>query len=314
MLTRSALALMLTLLGALSGARAEGVVFPPGSGVGLAPPPSLRPAQGFSGFQDPSTNASIVIAEMPAEAYTQIVTGMTPAALAASGFSVRAEAEDWPLGGAQARILRGTQSAHGVRFSKWVVIAGAPSATAMVTAQVPEGARNRIPDAAVEAALRTITLRAPSGIGDQMSALPFRIGDLAGLRPVRAMAGSSLILTDGPKDTVKDGSQPLVIVASSVGAMPQGSDRAAFARRALAQLKQVRDIDVGEAASETAGPVEWVRHEGKATDASTGQPIRVIQVMRFEGSGYVRVIGLGQNADAALSERTRRLASSITLR
>lgn len=311
---RLALALFLTALACLSGARAEGVVFLPGSGVGLVPPPGLSPAQGFPGFQDARTNASIMVAEMPAEAYAQIVTKLTPAALAPSGFAVTGEAEDWPLAGARARMMRGTQTAHGIRFTKWVVVAGTPSATAMVTAQVPEGVKGAIPDAAIEAALRAITLRAPAGIDDQLAALPFRIGDRAGLRPIRAIAGSSLILTDGPRDVVKDGAQPLVIVASSVGTLPPGAERADIARRALSQLKQIRDVEVGDAASETAGPVEWVRHEGTATDTSTGAPMRVIQVMRFEGAGYVRVIGLGQAADAELVSRTQRLASSITLR
>lgn len=251
---------------------------------------------------------------MPAEAYGQIVAKLTPAALAATGFTVVGEAEAWPLAGAQARIMRGTQTAHGLRFSKWVVVTGTSTATAMVTAQRPEAARGTIPDEAIEAALRTIILRAPAGVDDQMAARPFRIGDLARLRVVRAIAGSSLLLTEGPKDVVKDGSQPLVIVASSLGTVAPDGDRAALARRALSQLKQIRDVEIGDAVREAAGPVEWVRHEGTATDASTGQPVRVVQVMGFEGAGYVRVIGLGRASDAALSQKARRLAASITLR
>lgn len=314
MLSRLVRALLLAATACVSVAHAEDVVFPPGSAVGLAPPAGLKPAQGFSGFQDSETNASIVVVEMPAEAYGQIVAKLTPAALAAMGFTVAGEAEAWPLAGAQARIMRGTQTAHGLRFSKWVVVAGTPTATAMVTAQRPEAARGTIPDEAIEAALRTITMRAPAGVDDQMAALTFRIGDLAGLRVVRAIAGSSLLLTEGPKDVVKDGSQPLVIVASSLGTVAPDGDRAALARRALSQLKQIRDVEVGDAVREAGGPVEWVRHEGTAIDASTGQPVRVVQVMRFEGAGYVRVIGLGRASDAALSQKARRLAASITLR
>lgn len=50
-------------------AAAQAPVFPPGSAVGLTPPAGMRPADGFTGFQDSGAGASLLIAELPAEAY-----------------------------------------------------------------------------------------------------------------------------------------------------------------------------------------------------------------------------------------------------
>lgn len=294
--------------------RAAEPVFPQGSAVGLAPPPGLVPAKGFSGFQDPATNASIVIVEMPAEAYAQIVKAMTPDALKAKGFVVEGAIADWPLQGAQARIMRGSQNAAGIGFAKWVVVAGTPNTTAMITAQVPQAASATYPPAAIEAALRSIAFRAAASLTDQLAALPFTIGDTAGLRVVRVIAGSGLYLTDGPLDIVKDASQPLVIVAASLGRAPPPDQRADFARRAIATVNQVGNLVVGAQTSDSSGGVERIQTVGTGKDAGSGESMRVVQVVRFEGDGYVRVVGLARESDGTLADRTSRLAASIRLR
>ena len=48
------------------------MVFPPASAIGLVPPPGMRLATGFSGFQDDAAEASILIASLPAEAYAEL--------------------------------------------------------------------------------------------------------------------------------------------------------------------------------------------------------------------------------------------------
>ena len=302
------------LIGRPDRVAAAEATYPKGSSIGLVPPSGFEPAAGFSGFEDKAHKASIVIVEMPVEAYGQIVSQMTPDALKATGMVAQGDPGDWPLAGAQARILRGRQMAGGLTFAKWVVIAGAPTATAMVTAQIPEESRAAVPDAAIEAALRSIVFRAPESLDDQIAALPFAIGDRAGLRVVRTMAGSGLYLTEGPHDTVKDASQPIVIVASNLGQAPPPAARAAFARKAIAGVKQIADLKIASETNDATGPVEWARIEGTGTDATTGTPIRVVQVVRFEGLGYVRVIGLAREPSSDIAERTRRLAGSITLR
>lgn len=312
---RRALTVALALIfAAPTAALAAEPVYPKGSSIGLVPPPGFSPATTFAGFQDSARNASIVVVEMPVEAYDQIAGKMSAETFKPSGFVAKGDGADWPLDGAKARILRGTQTANGLTFTKWVVLAGTPQSTAMVTAQVPEAERSEIPDAGIEAALRSIVFRAPGSLDDQVAALPFAIGDKVGLRVVRTIAGSGLYLTEGPLDTIKDASQPIVIVASNLGQAPPPESRIAFARNALAGMKLITDIKIAVQMSEVAGPVEWARIEGTGRDAGTGTPLHVVQVVRFEGPGYVRIVGLSRQSDPDFAKRTRRLAASVTLR
>ena len=50
-------------------ARADEVIFPVGSRVGLVPPPGMVASKTFDGFADPAKDAAILIAVLPTEAY-----------------------------------------------------------------------------------------------------------------------------------------------------------------------------------------------------------------------------------------------------
>lgn len=61
-------------------ARAADPIFPNGASVGLVPPPGMSLSKAFSGFEHRS-GASVVIAELPAEAYPQLVEKFSRKAL-----------------------------------------------------------------------------------------------------------------------------------------------------------------------------------------------------------------------------------------
>ena len=50
--------------------------------------------------------------------------------------------------------------------------------------------------------LTGLRIRGALGLDEQVAALPFRIDDLAGFRPVRVLAGNSVLLTLGPLATL----------------------------------------------------------------------------------------------------------------
>src|ERR1700733_14687857 len=53
-------------------ARAEDPIFPPGSRIGLVPPPGMVASNTFDGFADPSKDAAILITVLPAAAFPQM--------------------------------------------------------------------------------------------------------------------------------------------------------------------------------------------------------------------------------------------------
>ena len=124
-------------------AQAAAPVFPPGSAIGLVPPPGMRLAMGFSGFQDDAAAASILVASLPAKAYAEVSTADDAKFEQAQGVRVERR-RALQAGGAPAVLLSGTQTVRGVVNRKWVLIAGAPALTALVTVQVPTDAAAKI--------------------------------------------------------------------------------------------------------------------------------------------------------------------------
>lgn len=314
----SLFASLLGLLGAFLAltlpTRAAEPVFPPAGSLGLVPPPGMSPAKAFAGFEHRS-GASIVLVEMPPEAWEPIRGRFTPEALAATGFRVRGGSEALPVVGGEGFVLRGRQDANGLSYAKWVAVVRGGTGTGLVTVQVPESAAEQVPEAAVEAALRTVAFRAPGGVAEQIAALPYTVGDLAEFRPVRTLMGNALLLTDGPKDVDPEGSQTLVVVAPSMSrAAVQPGQEAAFARKALGTLREVKDLTVTDEERSTRGEAVLLRLRGSGADARTGRPVAVTQTILFEGPGYIRVLGLaGADRPDALA-RAERVAASVALR
>jgi hypothetical protein len=302
-------ALVLALALGAAGARAAGEQFPAGASVGLAPPAGMTASKGFSGFEHRS-GASIVVFEMPAQAYPEIAAKFTPDGFAASGFKAAAPGEPWPVAGGEGRLMRGTQAAQGVTFDKWVVIARSGAVTAMVTAQVPRGIDGAPAAEAVEGALRTVAFRAEPPIADQIAALPYRVGDLAGFRPVRVLAGSALLLTDGPVDIDPQGRQPFVVVASSMGGRVAPEQRAGLARRALAAVTGLRDVETTSETSREEDGTTVVRHEATARHDRTGAPLLVAQTMRFTPAGYLRTLAQAPAGGSEAIARAGRVAAT----
>ena len=313
-------ALLAGLAGALLASAAPGPahaaepVFPPAGSLGLVPPPGMTPSEKFAGFEHRS-GASIVLVEMPPEAWAQINGRFTPEALAATGFRVKGGSEALPVAGGEGFVLRGRQGANGLTYAKWVAVVRGGAGTGLVTVQVPESAAEQVPEAAVEAALRTVAFRAPGSVADQIAALPYTVGDMAGFRPVRTLMGNALLLTDGPKDIDPEGSQTMVIVAPSLGRAAVGAGQeSAFARKALGTLREVRDLTVTDEERSTRGGAVVLRLRGSGADARSGRPVAVTQTILFEGPGYVRVLGLTSADRPDALARAERVAASIAMR
>lgn len=302
------------LFGIAAPSQAADPIYPPGASIGLVPPPGMTPSAGFAGFEHRS-GASIVVVEMPPEAYGQLVDRFTPEALRPTGFVVREPGDPLPLARGEGRVLRGSQSAHGLNYAKWVAVVRGGTGTGLVTVQVPEGGEGQVLPEAVEESLRSIVFRDAQSVAQQVAGLPYAVGDMAGFQPVKVLAGSSLLLTDGPKAFDADGSQPIVVVASSMGEARVGTgSEIAFARKAIGSLQHVKALKVTAEDRSTRGSAVVVRLRGTGTDAKSGRPVGVSQTILFEGSRYLRIIGTAPTDRAEALARADRLAASTTFR
>ena len=284
---------LLTIAGlAFPGAGwAAEVVFPPGSRIGLAPPPDMSVSQRFTGFESRAKSAAITAVEMPPEAFKELSEGLTTDNLKKQGLTMRSR-EIFKVRGGEAVLIEGDQGGP-APLRKWLLVVGDPTMTAFVIGQ-KLGAGEEDADREMREALRTVAIREPRGLDEQLSALPFRLGDMAGFRAVRVMAGNSVLLTEGPSDTVRDAEQPILVVAQA-GAVPPRDQRDAFARAALRSNNTLKDLSIERSQSFRQRGTDWHEIVARGVDAPSGRPVIVTQVLRFAPDHYLRVLGMARS-------------------
>jgi len=280
------------------GAAAADVIFPAGSRLGLVPPAGMVPSRTFQGFQEPGAKATILLTTLPANAYEQLAKSMVPEAMKKEGIEVeRREAIELSAG--KGFVLSGRQTIEKERYRKWLLIASADDVTALVNVQVPEQATN-YSEEAVRAAFATLAVRPHIPDAEQLSLLPFRIGELAGFHVEDVLPGRAIVLVDPPSQTA-EGAGATATARMFISALPGGpeetADRDNFARVTFSQIVGIKDVQLQD-----AGPLRIASQPGyqtlaKAKDVGSGADVMVVQWLRFGSGGFLRMIGIAR-ADA----------------
>ncbi|MEP2101472.1 MAG: hypothetical protein ABJP02_02460 [Parasphingorhabdus sp.] len=293
-------------------ASAGTVVFPGNGAVGLEPPGAMTVADSFAGFRDSAEGASILVAEFPREAYAEIAPQFNAETLSAR-MTVNGAVQKLTLpGDVEALLVTGVQEQQGISYRKWVMIARGADITAMITVQIP-GTSEAYSDEQVRAALNSVRFQPRGSLEEEISRLPFTVTERADFRAVRTLVGSGLLLTDGPKDIVKDASQPLVIIASSLGTNPavgalSEDQRMQLALNALKGLP-VKDVQVESTDVEEDGDV-LIAGKGKDED---GRAISLRQIMRFSSTGHVRTVCIF-TAEQDIAARCDQVGQAVSLK
>jgi hypothetical protein len=313
------LLLALVLFGAVPAgvvpAAAEDPMFPPGSRVGLVPPPGFVMSKAFSGFLDPEKNALILITELPASAYDDLDDRVADDQLRLQGVTVEAR-ERMALATGPGFLVTGHQEAGGQTFRRWILFGSTHDFTAIVSVQVPDAAKDAYPDPTMRAALATFAIRTTAPVEEQLGGLPFMLRELAGFRVVRVVSGSAALLTDGPADTLELAVQPLLLIAAAPGTVPaQPGDRDRFARGVLAETPGIKDIRLVRSEPLRIGGQQGHEILAEAKDVKTNGEVMVAQWLRFGASGHLRVLGMARKDGwAEIFARLRAVRDGIDLR
>jgi hypothetical protein len=280
---------VLALLIFSTAASAE-VVYPPGSRIGLEPPPEMALSSRFAGFENSEKQTSITIMELPAVAYNQAMADLSKQELKRQNVK-EISRQIFKIGDRDALLVSGEQVADGQKIRKWIMVFGDDETTGFIIGQAPQE-KDSYSNSQIIAALKTVTLRPPLTLEQQAESLPFSIGDLAGFRIVRVISGNSIILTDGPKDTNLDGEQPVVVIGVSMGAPPDDKNRETFARQALMSSQNLRNVMTERSESFHIKGDDWHEVVARAVDTISSRPVVVMQTIRFHGNGYVRMLAI----------------------
>ena len=292
---RTATALAVVSLLAAPAAAAD-PSFPLGSRIGLVAPGAMMPSKTLRGFEDRDTMASMLVLELPPQAYAEIEKQMSPAALTSQGMTDETR-ETVTLKSGTGLLIVGEQVADNKKVRKWILLASTPEASALIAAQVPEDATAKYPDADMRAALLSMTVRPSVPIDEQLRLIPITLTELSGMHAFRVIPNNAVFLTEGPKDLMEATEQPVLVISVAPGGPEQATDRENFARNLFTGLSDFKDVRIigRDLLRLDNQPTHEIQAEGK--DAKTDTPMKLVQWVRFGGGAFIRFVGVAR-ADA----------------
>jgi hypothetical protein len=276
-------------------AAATDAAYPPGSRIGLAPPPGMVVSKNFFGYEDAENNAAIILLALPPQAYADLDKSISADALKQQGLTFETR-EDMPLSTGKAFLVLGHHEVENMKIRKWILVAASSGLTALVTVQIPEAAKALYPDAAIRAALATLAIRNTVPVEEQLSLLPFKVSDLAGFRVGGIVPGRALMLGDAAADAPGTGAitEPHLFVAISPGGPVQTGDRDAFARDVFATVPNLRDIRITTSEPLRIGGQQGHQILADAKDPTGAAGLTVVQWLRFGGGAYLQMVGIAR--------------------
>ncbi len=280
----SAVALLVT---AFSPALAADPVFPPGIRVGITPLVGLMPAKTFAGFETEDHGVKVLVAELPADAYAEVMNAFKANPAGPAG--VKPESIETAAGTAYYTVESGMNGTTSVKRYSMILPGGAFSG--YVAVQIPENVAKIYTDEAVRQMFATAVIRKQVPVEEQLAQLPFKITALADFKNVRTLApGAAIILADADETT---GFEPApFMVIGLIGTSPaQPEDRDRFAQETAIQIPGVREarITMSEPIRIDGSPGYETRIN--AVSGKDNTAVTIVQWLRFSGSGVLRIVG-----------------------
>src|SRR5258707_866525 len=144
-LARAAIATaVFTLLAA--PARAADPAYPLGSHIGLVVPGTMKPSTGFRGFEDRDAGASLLIIEIPPQAYADVEKQISTAALKSQGMT-EDKRETLALKSGNGLLVSGDQALDNKKARKWIFLSSTAEVGALIAVQGPDDAKDKYSDA-----------------------------------------------------------------------------------------------------------------------------------------------------------------------
>ena len=296
---KSIIANTLRLLAAffvLSGsfaAHAADVVYPPGARVGVVPSGGLVVAKEFLGFETEDKSVKFGVAEIPPEAFATVETAFKEGKTVPNA----AKVEPFKTASGEAFITIESRKEGGASFKTYSLIAKGDKFAGYVIAQVRDGAPNAPSDDDVRKVLATTTLRAEVPVDEQLSLLPFKVGELSGFKTVRMLAmRQSVLLTDGTEETTLDGA-PYIIIGTIQTSPATPDDRGRFSEQIARAIPGLKN---GRVTANEPIRIDGVQGYETRIEALAGKndtPVTVVQWIRFGSSSSLRIIASATKDD-----------------
>ncbi|OJU29459.1 MAG: hypothetical protein BGN91_11960 [Nitrobacter sp. 62-13] len=285
-LTQAVAALFL-LAGGVT-AFADGLIYAPGSRIGLVPLIGLSAAKTFPGFETADHQVKVIVAELPPAAFRDVEAAAKSEPAGVQG----PKPQSLETASGKAYFIVETAKNGNDSVRRYSMVVSGDTFSGYVAAQVPENAEKIYSDQAMQKMFATVALRKEVPIEEQLSLLPFKLTELSSFKTVRTLApGAAILLADATTDNDID-SKAFMIIAPTGSAPERPDDRGRFARDIATTIPNLRDahITMSEPMRINGSPGFETRID--ATNAQTNAPVTVVQWLVFGSANTaMRLIG-----------------------
>ena len=281
------LSALVLFIAAICPALAADTVFPPGVRVGVTPLVGLVRAKTFVGFETVDHGVKVLMAELPAEAYNEVVTAFKANPAGTNG--IKPESIETSAGVAYYTAENAKNGTTSVRRYSMILPGGVFSG--YIAVQVPENASKIYTDEAIRKMFASAAVRKQVPVEEQLGLMPFKISQLGDFKNVRTLAvGSAVLLADGEENASVEVA-PFMVLSLMGSAPAQPDDRGRFAQEAAIAIPGVREarMTMSEAIRIDGMPGYETRIDGISGKDNTA--VTVVQWLRFGGPTTLRVIG-----------------------
>lgn len=257
-----------------------------GTKCSLIPPKGFEVATNFSGFQQASTGASIMITEIPGPYHT-IVNGFTADALASRGMKLLNK-QSILLNSDSATYIELSQSANGSVYLKQMLIFGDAANTVLVNGIYPEAFKNM--ETSIKASLLS-TIYDTNKKEDPLEDAPFSIDTKnTEFKAVKYAAGSLLFSVEGKIPTNK----PTFIVGNSIAKVAT-NDRKKYTEERLKKLPRGEFIDIKHMIEVRIQNMDGYEILAEGLNKE-GFPVLIYMLMVYNNAGDYYIM-LGESAE-----------------
>jgi hypothetical protein len=275
------------LVAVIHPAFAADPIFPPGIRVGMTPLVGLVRAKSFIGFETEDQSVKVLVAELPAEAYGEVMNAFKANPGGAGG--IKPESIETSAGLAYYTMENATDGTTNVRRYSMILPGGTFSG--YVAVQVPENASKIYTDDAVRQMFASAAIRKEVPVDEQLGLMPFKIAQLGDFKTVRTLAiGAAIVLADGDETTGFEAA-PFMVIGILGSAPAQPDDRGRFAQRAATTIPGVRDARITMSEPIRIDGMPGYETRIDATSGKDNTAVTVVQWLRFSGSNSLRIIG-----------------------
>ena len=282
------------LISAISPAWSADPVFPPGIRVGITPLLGLSRAKAFIGFETEDQGVRVLIAELPADAYSEVMNAFKANPAGAGG--VKPESIETGAGLAYYTVENARDGASNVRRYS-MILPGGGTFSGYIAVQVPENASKIFTDDAVRQMFASAVIRKEVPVEEQLGQMPFKVGELSSFKNVRTLAvGAAIVLADGD-ETRGFETAPFMVVGIIGSAPTQPEDRGRFAQQAATTIPGVRDARITMSEPLRIDGMPGYETRIDAVSGKDNTPVTVVQWLRFGGQSSLRIIGSAPRED-----------------